>query len=230
MLYGNNFVIFVNFLTTASGTPATALGMSLYAARGVSVGSIAAVRLLPATAGAWRPFQHNRQTRNKLTSRYMHTNVIESTKHLGSFYRRPLPTPPCTAFSSAHGRVLFSEALAQGTAEAFFPLVEQFRTQDHPAYCGLASLAMVLNALQIDPGRTWKGAWRWFDESKLDCCKPLDRSVYMGAPSHFSPAQSHDGGGDVQPGCVPRALQRSTHRGCEPCRSNDRGGVQEARG
>lgn len=37
-------------------------------------------------------------------------------------------------------------------------------TQDEPAFCGLASLAMVLNALAIDPRRTWKGAWRWFHE------------------------------------------------------------------
>lgn len=37
-------------------------------------------------------------------------------------------------------------------------------TQDEPAFCGLASLAMVLNALAIDPRRIWKGAWRWFHE------------------------------------------------------------------
>jgi hypothetical protein len=47
-------------------------------------------------------------------------------------------------------------------------------TQDEPAFCGLASLAMVLNALSIDPRRTWKGAWRWFHEAMLDCCRPLD--------------------------------------------------------
>lgn len=33
---------------------------------------------------------------------------------------------------------------------------------------------MVLNALAIDPGRTWKGPWRWFDESMLECCEPLE--------------------------------------------------------
>jgi len=33
----------------------------------------------------------------------------------------------------------------------------------------------VLNALAIDPGRSWKGSvWRWFDESMLDCCEPLE--------------------------------------------------------
>ncbi|KAA8543396.1 hypothetical protein F0562_021109 [Nyssa sinensis] len=27
----------------------------------------------------------------------------------------------------------------------------------------------------IDPGRKWKGPWRWFDESMLDCCEPLEK-------------------------------------------------------
>lgn len=39
----------------------------------------------------------------------------------------------------------------------FFKLISYFQTQSEPAYCGLASLAMVLNALAIDPGRKWKG-------------------------------------------------------------------------
>jgi hypothetical protein len=34
---------------------------------------------------------------------------------------------------------------------------------------------MVLNALAIDPRRTWKGAWRWFHEALLDCCLPLEQ-------------------------------------------------------
>ncbi|KAI3749673.1 hypothetical protein L2E82_20289 [Cichorium intybus] len=36
-------------------------------------------------------------------------------------------------------------------------------------------MAMVLNALSIDPGRKWKGPWRWFDESMLDCYAPLEK-------------------------------------------------------
>ena len=50
----------------------------------------------------------------------------------------------------------------------------QSSTQDEPAFCGLASLAMVLNALAVDPRRAWKGAWRWFHEALLDCCRPLE--------------------------------------------------------
>jgi glutathione gamma-glutamylcysteinyltransferase len=70
---------------------------------------------------------------------------------------------------------LFREALADGTMEGFFPLIEQFHTQADPAFCGLASLVVALNALGIDPGRLWRGPWRWFSEELLDCCTPLEQ-------------------------------------------------------
>ena len=50
-----------------------------------------------------------------------------------------------------------------------------YQTQANPAYCGLTSLAMTLNSLNVDPQRVWKGVWRWFDEELLDCCVPLHR-------------------------------------------------------
>jgi len=90
-----------------------------------------------------------------------------------SFYRRTLPSP-CIAFSSPEGRQLFGEALADGTMEGYFPLAEQFHTQAEPAFCGLGTLVVVLNALAIDPGRQWRGPWRWFGEEMLDCCRPLE--------------------------------------------------------
>lgn len=90
-----------------------------------------------------------------------------------SFYRRPLPDD-LVPFSSARGRALFAEALQDGTLEGYFALAEQFHTQEDPATCGLGSLVVVLNALGVDPGRTWKGPWRWFDEHHLDCCIPLE--------------------------------------------------------
>ena len=91
-----------------------------------------------------------------------------------SFFRRELPSPPATALSSPAGRVLFKEALADGGMEGFFPLIEHFRTQDEPAFCGLGTLVCVLNALRIDPHRTWKGVWRHWHEDMLDCCESLD--------------------------------------------------------
>ncbi|AFZ11668.1 Glutathione gamma-glutamylcysteinyltransferase [Crinalium epipsammum PCC 9333] len=88
------------------------------------------------------------------------------------FYRRALP-PQCIAFSSAQGRKIFAEALTLGGMEGYFALAEQFHTQVEPAFCGLGTLVVVLNALSIDPGRIWKGVWRWYGEEFLDCCKPL---------------------------------------------------------
>ena len=77
-----------------------------------------------------------------------------------SVYRRELPTPPCIAFTSLEGREIFTSALKEGFMESFFPLSEQFRSQNETTFCGITSLVIVLNALQIDPGRVWKGPWR----------------------------------------------------------------------
>ena len=89
-----------------------------------------------------------------------------------TLYRRTLPTN-AVAFSSPEGREVFSEALATEGLNGYFPLAEQFHTQSEPAFCGLGSLVVALNALSIDPGRMWKGPWRWFSEELLDCCAPL---------------------------------------------------------
>lgn len=90
-----------------------------------------------------------------------------------TLYRRPLPLD-AIAFSSPEGRRLFGEALASGGLDGYFPLAEQFHTQADPSFCGLGSLVVALNALAIDPGRLWKGPWRWFAEDLLDCCVPLE--------------------------------------------------------
>ena len=89
-----------------------------------------------------------------------------------TLYRRSLPEN-AIAFSSPEGRKVFDEALAAGSMEGYFPLAEQFHTQSEPAYCGLGSLVVALNALAIDPKRLWRGTWRWFGEEMLDCCVPL---------------------------------------------------------
>jgi len=91
-----------------------------------------------------------------------------------TLYRRPLPND-ATGFSSPVGRQLFAEALAAGGLDGYFRLAEQFHTQSEPAFCGLGSLVVALNALAIDPGRLWKGPWRWFSEELLDCCVSLDQ-------------------------------------------------------
>lgn len=92
----------------------------------------------------------------------------------GQFYQRALPAAQIP-FSSSEGRRLFKEALADGHMENYFFLAEQFRTQDEPTFCGLTTLAMVLNSLRIDPMQTWKGAWRWISEDMLSCCTTPDK-------------------------------------------------------
>src|SRR5437016_8965536 len=89
-----------------------------------------------------------------------------------TLYRRPLPSD-AIAFSSPEGRQILVEALATEGLNGYFRLAEQFHTQSDPAFCGLGSLVVALNALAIDPERLWKGPWRWFTEDLLDCCVPL---------------------------------------------------------
>eukprot|EP00004_Rigifila_ramosa_P025507 TRINITY_DN7642_c0_g1_i1.p1 TRINITY_DN7642_c0_g1~~TRINITY_DN7642_c0_g1_i1.p1 ORF type:complete len:291 (-),score=45.51 TRINITY_DN7642_c0_g1_i1:10-882(-) len=91
-----------------------------------------------------------------------------------SFYRRSLPSF-LVAFSSKRGRKLFQEALLDGHMGVYFRLAEQFQTQSEPAYCGIGTLIMVLNALALDPNRRWKGPWRWYSEEMLEGCVSLEK-------------------------------------------------------
>ena len=88
--------------------------------------------------------------------------------NLKTVYKRALPEH-LVGFSSAQGKALFKEALDTGGMESYFKLAEQFTTQAEPAYCGPTSLVMVLNALNMDPGKPWKGIWRWYSEEVLHC-------------------------------------------------------------
>lgn len=90
-----------------------------------------------------------------------------------SIYKRQLPKR-LTELTSAEGKKRFASALQHHYAEAFFPLVSQFQTQAHPAFCALTTLSTVLNALQVDPLRVWAHPWRWFAESLLDCCLDME--------------------------------------------------------
>lgn len=89
-----------------------------------------------------------------------------------TLYRRALPGE-AIAFASPEGREIFAAALAAEGMGGYFPLAEQFHTQSDPSFCGPGSLVVALNALGIDPGRSWKGPWRWFAEELLDCCASL---------------------------------------------------------
>lgn len=94
--------------------------------------------------------------------------AASSGDEVESFHKRVLPEN-LVSLSSDRGKKLFREALIAGDMESFFPLSEQFLTQSEPAFCALSSLAMVLNALNHDPGKVWKGIWRWTSEETLRC-------------------------------------------------------------
>jgi len=52
-----------------------------------------------------------------------------------------------------------------------------------PAYCGLTTLVLVLNALAMDPNVRWRGGWRFYgDESMLleRCCLEEERVARVG--------------------------------------------------
>nr|BAF75863.1 phytochelatin synthase [Fagopyrum esculentum] len=117
---------------------------------------------------------------------------------IAGFYRRNLPSPPAIEFASLEGKLLFVEALAGRNMEGFFKLISYYQTQSEPAYCGLATLSMVLNALAVDPGRKWKGPWRWFDDSMLDCCEPLEKVKVTGISFDKVACLAHCNGAEVK--------------------------------
>nr|CCA21228.1 glutathione gammaglutamylcysteinyltransferase putati [Albugo laibachii Nc14] len=118
--------------------------------------------------------ERNHEDENRILESSYSVKETSSLNLETTVYRRVLPQD-CIAFSSTQGRRLFKEAINSETnfMQIYFPLAEQFITQAEPAFCGLATLAMCLNALQIDPGRLWKGTWRWYSEELFDCCTSL---------------------------------------------------------
>jgi hypothetical protein len=102
-----------------------------------------------------------------------------------SFYRRPLPTDKQAPvihvpFTSLQSQTNLASAISNGYASNYFFLADQHLTQSEPAFCGLATLCLILNAAAIDPQRPWKGVWRWFDQEMLDCCRPLESVKEVG--------------------------------------------------
>ncbi|KAG7363051.1 phytochelatin synthase [Nitzschia inconspicua] len=91
-----------------------------------------------------------------------------------SFYKRKLPVETCVAFASKQGKRIFRSALENNGLKSFYNVIEQHHTQTEPAFCGISTLVMVLNALAVDPGQHWKGPWRWYEEKMLNCCVDLE--------------------------------------------------------
>ncbi len=87
----------------------------------------------------------------------------------GSVYMRPLPAD-LVGLSSPQGTAALLRALAAGTADAYVPLSAAFQAQSDVRLCGAATLAVVLNALGVDPEtRRWRGVWRWHADDAIAC-------------------------------------------------------------
>jgi hypothetical protein len=78
--------------------------------------------------------------------------IISTIVAGGSVFAQTLTLPQnLIAFNSPEGEKLFIESQSR---QDFFPLSMQFVTQNHQAYCGVASIVMVLNGLQVPAPET----------------------------------------------------------------------------
>ena len=107
------------------------------------------------------------------------TDVTANAIPKNTFYRRSLPDT-CVAFSSKLGREYFESAMRHRGLKSYFHLMEQYTTQSEPAFCGISTLVIALNALAVDPRQIWKGSWRWYEESMLNCCIDLEQAKETG--------------------------------------------------
>lgn len=94
--------------------------------------------------------------------------TIYNTKTM-SFHGRRLPDH-LISLESKEGQKIFHEAFKSGNAANFFSLITNFASQSDVSMCGPASLAMVLNALKLDPMQTWRRPWRWWSDEMFACC------------------------------------------------------------
>jgi len=100
---------------------------------------------------------------------------LEEPKY--SVHKRILPRE-LTAFSSQEGKRYLMEAFAGGTAESYWKLTEHFVNQSDPAFCGVTTLLMCLNAMCIDPNIRWRGGWRFYGSEDVllnRCCFSAER-------------------------------------------------------
>jgi len=100
---------------------------------------------------------------------------LEEPKY--SVHKRVLPQD-LTAFSSQQGKRYLMEAFAGGTAESYWKLTEHFVNQSDPAFCGVTTLLMCLNAMCIDPNIRWRGGWRFYGSEDVllnRCCFSAER-------------------------------------------------------
>jgi glutathione gamma-glutamylcysteinyltransferase len=126
---------------------------------------------------------------NPLASRLMElmsapaaSSVLQPPIPAYSVRRRVLPRD-LTRLNSPQGQDYLVHALVGRTAASYVPLTLHFANQSDPAFCGITTLLVVLNAMSIDPHTRWKGGWRYFgDEESLlgRCCLSVEHVQSLG--------------------------------------------------
>ena len=102
-----------------------------------------------------------------------HTTLWFKMAESKTFYGRSLPQT-LVDYRSSESKTRLCRSLQTGYAVPYLALSSCFNTQAEPAFCGLSTLAIILNSLRIDPQRIWKTIWRWYSEELLGCCRPLE--------------------------------------------------------
>ncbi|KAH8069460.1 glutathione gamma-glutamylcysteinyltransferase [Aureococcus anophagefferens] len=127
------------------------------------------------------------------------------------FYKRPLPDS-CVAFDSKEGRAHFESALSSGGLENFFVLAPQFQTQNEPAFCGLAALALTRSSgLEAAPLRRRRLPVAAFRDAVADACARTDvvlaasysrKTLGQTGDGHFSCVGGYDRASDGAPAII----------------------------
>ena len=86
-----------------------------------------------------------------------------------SFYGCPLPQN-LLDYRSSESRSRLCRTLQTGYAVPFLSLSSCYNTQSQLTYCGLSTLSIILNSLQIYPRRRWKTITGWYTNKLLDKC------------------------------------------------------------
>ena len=116
---------------------------------------------------------------NHLDNPNINVSVASKMADSETFYGRSLPGN-LIDYRSSESKTRLCRSLREGSAVPYLSLSSCFNTQAEPAYCGLSTLAIILNSLRIDPQRIWKTIWRWYSEDLLNCCRTLDHVKQSG--------------------------------------------------
>ena len=111
----------------------------------------------------------------KKLSRHFYRRRSMSTLSSKTVYGSPL-SRFLVDYRSKESETRLCRALQTGYAVPYLSLSSCYDAQSEPSYCGVSTLAIILNALRIDPQRKWSpmSTWRWYTVELLDCCYSLE--------------------------------------------------------